>query len=63
MSDDNKKKKEEEEEEDDDRNDRYIISYGKFGAYFYDIDRDKAMTLDHVLGMLNHLERISSMNR
>jgi len=42
---------------------RYVIKYGKFGAYFYDEDKKEAMTLEHVLGMLNHLERLRSMGR
>ncbi|BDI54995.1 MAG: hypothetical protein QIT40_gp37 [Lokiarchaeia virus VerdaV4] len=47
----------------EDRNDRYIIKYGKFGAYFYDVDKNEDMTLEHVLGMINHLERRDSMGR
>ena len=48
---------------DEDEVNRYIIKYGKFGAYFYDTDKKADMSLEHVLGMLNHLERMRSMNR
>jgi len=33
---------------------RYIIRYGKFGAYFYDLDIKKEMTIDNVLFALNY---------
>jgi len=42
-------------------NDRYIIKRGKFGLYFYDVDEEKDMTLEHVLGMINYLARRDSM--
>ena len=42
------------------RNDRYVIKYGKFGAYFYDVDNDNDMSLELVCNMLNHLERVES---
>lgn len=46
-----------------DNNDRYSIENGKYGAYFFDNDKQEAMTLKHVLGMLNHLARMDSMRR
>ena len=48
---------------DEDEDNRYVIKYGKFGAYFHDTDKKKDMPLEQVLGMLNHLERMRSMNR
>ena len=47
----------------EDRNDRYIIKYGKFGAYFYDVDKKEDMTLEKVSGILNHFERLESIGR
>ena len=44
-----------------DRNNRYTIKYGKYGAYFFDIDEQKDMPLDQVLDMLNYLGRADSM--
>lgn len=32
---------------------RYIIRYGKFGAYFYDLDIKKEMTLKEVKTILD----------
>ncbi len=40
------------------RNDRYEVKNGKFGAYFYDKDDNRDMTLEDVLEKLNALGRI-----
>ena len=32
---------------------RYILRFGKFGAYYYDSKEDKDLTLDDVLAILN----------
>lgn len=33
---------------------RYIVRYGKFGAYFFDIDIKQVMTLKQVEWILNY---------
>ena len=45
----------------EDQNNRYSVEYGKYGAYFFDNDKQKDMTLEQVLGMLNHLARTEAM--
>ena len=34
---------------------RYVIKYGKYGAYFYDKDTGISLTLKHVERILNRI--------
>ena len=41
--------------------DRYVVKYGKFGAYFYDCDTAEQLTLLKVAKMLNDYDKMKSV--
>lgn len=42
---------------------RYVINYGKFGAYIYDTQEDKDLTLREVRDMLNQFDKLSFIEK
>ena len=41
--------------------DRYVIKYGRFGAYFYDSETTEQLTLLKVAKMLNDYDKMKSV--
>lgn len=41
--------------------DRYVVKYGKFGAYFYDCETAEQLTLLKVAKMLNDYDKMESL--
>ena len=41
--------------------DRYVVKYGRFGAYFYDMETTEQLTLLKVAKMLNDYDKMKSL--
>ena len=41
--------------------DRYVVQYGKFGAYFYDSETTEQLTLLKVAKLLNDYDKLKSV--
>ena len=41
--------------------DRYVVQYGKFGAYFYDVEIEKHLTLLEIAKLLNDYDKMKSV--
>lgn len=41
--------------------DRYVIKYGRFGAYFYDSETTERLTLLKVAKLLNDCDKMKSV--